>query len=74
METYYTKKEFNDLKNSYERKLKAEQKKTLALQKKLDEANDHIITLEDEITELKNSTVILANTEDNSESNHVTED
>lgn len=68
METYYTKKEFNDLKNSYERKLKAEQKKTLALQKKLDEANDYIITLSDEITELKGET------EDNSESDHVTED
>ena len=68
METYYTKKEFNDLKNSYERKLKAEQKKTLALQKKLDEANDYIITLSDEITELKGET------KDNSESNHVTED
>ena len=69
METYYTKKEFNDLKNSYERKLKAEQKKTLALQKKLDEANDLIITLNDEIIELK-----LGDAEDSSESNHVTED
>ena len=69
METYYTKKEFNDLKNSYERKLKAEQKKTLALQKKLDEANDLIITLNDEIIELKSG-----DAEDNSESNHVTED
>lgn len=74
METYYTKKEFNDMKNSYERKLKAEQKKNLALQKKLDEANDNIITLEDEITELKNSAVVLAETEDASESDHVTED
>ena len=69
METYYTKKEFNDLKNSYERKLKAEQKKTLALQKKLDETNDLIITLNDEITELKSG-----DAEDSSESNHVTED
>ena len=72
METYYTKKEFNDLKNSYERKLKAEQKKTLALQKKLDEANDLIITLNDEITELKSGNI--EDAEDNSESNHVTED
>lgn len=72
METYYTKKEFNDLKNSYERKLKAEQKKTLALQKKLDEANDLIITLNDEITELKSGDI--EDAEDSSESNHVTED
>lgn len=72
METYYTKKEFNDLKNSYERKLKAEQKKTLALQKKLDEANDLIITLNDEITELKSGNI--EDAEDSSESNHVTED
>lgn len=72
METYYTKKEFNDLKNSYERKLKAEQKKTLALQKKLDEANDLIITLNDEITELKSGDI--EDAKDSSESNHVTED
>lgn len=72
METYYTKKEFNDLKNSYERKLKAEQKKTLALQKKLDEANDLIITLNDEIIELKSGDI--EDAEDSSESNHVTED
>lgn len=72
METYYTKKEFNDLKNSYERKLKAEQKKTLALQKKLDEANDLIITLNDEITELKSGNI--EDAKDSSESNHVTED
>ena len=60
------------MKNSYERKLKTEQKKTLALQKKLDEANDLIITLNDEITELKSENI--EDAEDSSESNHVTED
>lgn len=52
METYYTKKEYNDLKSTYEKKLKAANKKIASLEKKIGTLNQTISELQIETVKL----------------------
>lgn len=60
METYYTKKEYNDMKSQYERRLKAKDKKIASLEKKIADLEDAAITYQDTITELQVENVKLS--------------
>lgn len=76
METYYTKKEYNEMKSILNRKLKAAEKKFAAVKKENELLKTQVKGLEQEIHDLKYPLDIVVELEEPTEEDgtHVTED
>ena len=76
METYYTKKEYNEMKSILNRKLKAAEKKFAAVKKENELLKTQVKGLEQEIHDLKYPLDIVVELEEPTEKDetHVTED
>lgn len=76
METYYTKKEYNEMKSILNRKLKAAEKKFVAIKKENELLKTQVKGLEQEIHDLKYPLDIEVELEEPTEEDetHVTED
>lgn len=76
METYYTKKEYNEMKSILNRKLKAAEKKFVAIKKENELLKTQVKGLEQEIHDLKYPLDIGVELEEPTEEDetHVTED
>lgn len=76
METYYTKKEYNEMKSILNRKLKAAEKKFVAIKKENELLKTQVKGLEQEIHDLKYPLDIRVELEEPTEEDgtHVTED
>ena len=76
METYYTKKEYNEMKSILNRKLKATEKKFVAIKKENELLKTQIKDLEQKIHDLEYPLNVEVELEEPTEENgtHVTED
>ena len=76
METYYTKKEYNEMKSILNRKLKAAEKKFVAVKKENELLKTQVKGLEQEIHDLKYPLDVRVELEEPTEEDgtHVTED
>jgi predicted nucleic acid-binding Zn-ribbon protein len=74
METYYTKKEYNEMKSILNRKLKSAEKKLAASEKENDLLKTQIKGLEQKIHDLEYPLDVKVELEPTEEETHVTED
>jgi cell division protein FtsB len=74
METYYTKKEYNEMKSILNRKLKAAEKKLATAEKENDLLKTQIKGLEQKIHDLEYPLEVEVELEPTEEETHVTED
>ena len=74
METYYTKKEYNEMKSILNRKLKAAEKKLAATEKDNELLKTQIKGLEQKIHDLEYPLEVTVELEPTEEETHVTED
>jgi cell division protein FtsB len=74
METYYTKKEYNEMKSILNRKLKAAEKKLAASEKENELLKTQVKGLEQKIHDLEYPLEVEVELEPTEEETHVTED